>query len=397
MGDLMQVSHKRFGAFMAPFHSPTEHPLLALERDLQVLSWLDDLAFDEAWVGEHHSAGWETIASPELILAIAAERTRHIKLGTGVVSLPYHHPMLVAERLALLDQLTHGRILFGVGPGALVTDALMFGVDPTRTRSMMEESLDVIIRLFTETEPLTVTSDWFTLRDAVLQVRPFNRPYMPLAVASMQSPAGPALAGKYGAGLLSVGVFSGVRGAVDLKAQWAVAEEAAANAGRTVDRREWRLVVPLHLAETRQEAIAQIKSRATTWLTQYQRDVLSRPLPEGVPEDRIVETLVERGSWIVGTPDDCIAGIERLEELSGGFGGLLVQAQDWATREHQLRSYELLARYVMPRFQGTRDGVEMSYRHAAETREQTHQAMTAAIERAFLKRERERELASAND
>src|SRR5919206_353631 len=234
----MPPHHKRFGAFMAPFHSPIEHPLLALERDLELLVWLDELDFDEVWVGEHHSAGWEYISSPELFLATAAERTRHIKLGTGVVSLPYHHPMLVAERMALLDNLTRGRVLFGVGPGALPTDALMFGVDPSHTRPMMDESLEVIVRLFTETEPITVESDWFTLRNAVLQVRPYTRPHMPLAVASMQSPAGPALAGKFGAGLLSIGVFFGFRGAVDLKRQWQVGG-GAAEAGRPVRRDGW--------------------------------------------------------------------------------------------------------------------------------------------------------------
>ena len=383
----MQLRNKRFGAFMAPFHSPPEHPLLALERDLELITWLDELAYDEVWVGEHHSAGWEYIASPELFLATAAERTRHIKLGTGVVSLPYHHPMLVAERMAMLDNLTRGRLLFGVGPGALVTDALMFGVDPSRTRPMMDESLGVILRLFTETEPITLESDWFTLRNAVLQVRPFQRPYMPLAVASMQSPAGPALAGKYGGGLLSIGVFFGYRGAVDLKAQWQVAEEAAAEAGRTVNRDEWRLVLPVHLAESRAEAVAQVHDRATAWLTQYQRNVLSRPLPGGVPEDRAVEALVERGSWLVGTPDDCIAAMDRLEELSGGYGGLLVMVQDWATREQQRRSYELMARYVMSRYSGARVGVERAHQLGVAHRLESQAAMQQAIERAFDARE----------
>jgi limonene 1,2-monooxygenase len=379
----MQPRHKRFGAFMAPFHSPTEHPLLALERDMELLTWLDELGFDEAWIGEHHSAGWEYISSPEIFLAMAAERTRHIKLGTGVVSLPYHNPMLVAERLALLDNLTRGRVLFGVGPGALVTDALMFGVDPSRTRPMMDEALGVILRLFTESQPITIESDWFTLRNAVLQVRPYTRPHMPLAVASMQSPAGPALAGKYGAGLLSVGVFFGFRGAVDLKAQWQVAEDAAAEAGQAVNRDEWRLVLPVHLAETRQQAIDQIHDRAVAWLTRYQRDVLGRPLPEGVPEDRVVETLADRGSWVVGTPDDCVAAIERLDELSGGFGGLLVMVQDWATRENQRRSYELLSRYVMPRYTDALVGVKAAYAHGVAHSSESTQAMRQAIEKAF--------------
>jgi limonene 1,2-monooxygenase len=382
------LKHKKFGAFMAPFHPPAEHPRLALERDMELLTWLDELGFDEAWVGEHHSAGWEYIASPELFIAIAAERTRHIKLGTGVVSLPYHHPLMVAERMVMLDNLTRGRVLFGVGPGALVTDALMLGIEPTRTRPMMEEALEVIVRLFTETEPFTVESDWFTLRDAVLQVRPYTQPHMPLAVASMQSPSGPAVAGKFGAGLLSIGVFAGFRGPVDLAGQWRVAEEAASVAGRSVRRDEWRLVMPVHLAETRSEALAQVHDRATAWVTGYQRDVLSRPLPEGVPEDQVVEALAERGAWIVGTPDDCIATIDRLDERSGGFGGLLVMVQDWATREQQRRSYELLARYVMPRYQGAVSGVQSAYRHAADHRQDSQQAMQQSIERAFEARER---------
>jgi limonene 1,2-monooxygenase len=373
---------------MAPFHAPTEHPLLALERDIELLTWLDDLGYDEAWVGEHHSAGWEYIASPEMVIAVAAERTRRIKLGTGVVSLPYHHPMMVAERMVLLDNLTRGRALFGVGPGALVTDALMLGIEPTRTRPMMEESLEVIVRLFTETEPLTVESDWFTLRDAVLQMRPYTQPHMPIAVASMQSPAGPALAGRFGGGLLSIGVFAGFRGPVDLQGQWRVAEEAAARAGRSVSRDQWRLVMNVHLAETRREALAHVHDRATAWVTQYQRDVLSRPLPDGVPEDEVIEALADRGMWIVGTPDDCVAAIDRLDDLSGGFGGLLVMVQDWATREQQRRSYELLARYVMPRFQGALAGVDSAYRHAVDHRQEGQDAMHQSIERAFQARER---------
>lgn len=383
----MHVGYKRFGAFIPPFHSPAENPNLALARDMELICWLDTLAYDEAWVGEHHSAGWEYLSSPELFIAVAAERTRHIKLGTGVVSLPYHHPFMVAERMALLDNLTHGRVLFGVGPGSLITDALMLGVEPTRTRPMMEEALGVILRLFTETEPLTVESDWFKLHDAVLQVRPFTKPYMPLAVASMQSPAGPALAGRYGASMLSMGVFSGVRGAVDLKAQWRVAEEAASAAGQTMRREDWRLVVNVHLADSRNEAIGAIRDGATAWLTRYQRDVLSRPLPEGVSEDRAVEALIDSGSWIVGTPDDCIAGIERLDELSGGFGGLLVMVQDWASHDAQKRSYELLARYVMPRYSGALAGVQASYAHAVDIRDRSQQSSRQAIESAFARRE----------
>ena len=161
----MDISSKmKFGVFMAPFHRVGENPTLALERDLELIQWLDSLGFDEAYIGEHHSAGWETIASPELFMATAAERTRNIRLGTGVISLPYHHPLMVANRMVLLDHLTRGRVILGVGPGALASDALMLGIKAERQREMMHESLDVIMRLFTETEPITYKTDWFCVR-----------------------------------------------------------------------------------------------------------------------------------------------------------------------------------------------------------------------------------------
>src|SRR5436190_23108176 len=170
----------KFGIFMAPFHRINENPTLALERDLELVQWLDTLGFDEVWVGEHHSAGWETISCPEIFIGIAADRTRHIKLGTGVISLPYHHPFMVANRMVLLDHLTRGRVMLGVGPGALVTDALMLGIEPNRQRPRMEESMRAIVHLLTSDEPLTMETDWFTLRTVRLHLRPFTQPPFPL-------------------------------------------------------------------------------------------------------------------------------------------------------------------------------------------------------------------------
>src|SRR5919197_4079809 len=154
----------RFGIFLAPFHRHDENPTLALERDLHLIEHLDALGYDEAWIGEHHSAGTELIASPEVFIAAAAARTRHIRLGTGVSSLPYHHPLLLADRMVLLDHLTRGRVMLGVGPGALPSDAYMMGIEVARQRDMMEEALEAILRLLREDEPITLKTDWFELR-----------------------------------------------------------------------------------------------------------------------------------------------------------------------------------------------------------------------------------------
>ena len=378
----MTVSQRmKFGVFLAPFHRVGENPTLAIERDLELLQWLDYLGFDEAYIGEHHSAGWETIASPEIFIATAAERTRHIRLGTGVISLPYHHPLMVANRMVLLDHLTRGRVILGVGPGALGTDAYMLGIDPSRQREMMDESLGIILRLMTETEPITYKSDWFELHDAHLQLRPYQQPHVPVAVASVESPAGVTLAGKHGAAVLSMAVPRGTVRKTTLKDLWAIAEESAAKHGQTVRREDWGIVSGLHLAETREEAYEDIRVGGARLVTEYFQNTLGNPAPD-VPEDQIVDYMVEHNQWIVGTPDDCVAGIERLQEMSGGFGSFMIRVEDWAPREKILRSYELLARYVMPRFQGSLAGIEMSSRWASDIKEVLQTNRRAAIQRA---------------
>ncbi|MGE3912770.1 MAG: LLM class flavin-dependent oxidoreductase, partial [Chloroflexota bacterium] len=311
-------------------------------------------------------------------------RTRYIKLGTGVVSLPYHHPLMVANRIVQLDHLTRGRVLFGVGPGALVSDALMLGIDPPRQRPMMDEALDVIMRLFTDPTPLTYESDWFRLKNATLQLRPYTQPHPPLAVASMESPSGPLAAGRHGAAILSLSATGGQRGPVDLKKMWAIAEEEAAKHGKTMNRADWRLVASIHIAETREQAINDIRLGSARFVQEYQEAALGRrPKYEGPPE-KLAEKMVESGNWIVGTPDDLVAAINRFDANTGGFGGLLLSANEWASREAILKSYELIARYVMPRFQGSLGGIEDSYRRSVDQSEEIGKARTAALERAHV-------------
>ena len=358
----------KFGVFMAPFHRVGENPTLALERDLELLQWLDTLGFDEAYIGEHHSAGWETIASPELFMATAAERTRHIRLGTGVTSLPYHHPFMVANRMVQLDHLTRGRVILGCGPGALASDALMLGIKPERQRAMMEESLDAIVRLMSDTEPYSIKTDWFEMNEAVLQLRPYQDPIVPVAVASVESPAGVTLAGKHGASVLSLSVPRDTIRKTSLAELWSIAEETAAEHGKTMHRKDWGVVMGVHLADSKEQAFKDIKEGAGNVVTEYFGRTLGNEIPD-VPRDQIVDYMVDHNQWIVGTPDDCIAGIQRLQELTGGFGKFMMRVEDWAPRDKIHRSYELLARYVMPYFQGSLQGIQTSNEWASERRE----------------------------
>ncbi|MFQ6026940.1 MAG: LLM class flavin-dependent oxidoreductase [Dehalococcoidia bacterium] len=373
----------KFGIFLGPFHRVGENPTLAMDRDLELIQWLDQLGYDEAWIGEHHSAGWEIISSPELFMAVAADRTKYIKLGTGVISLPYHHPFMVANRMVQLDHMTHGRVMLGVGPGALPGDAYMLGIDHTVQRRRMDEAFGIILRLFKETEPITYKSDWFELNEAMLQLPPYQTPHMPISVAGNQSPAGVALAGKHGASVLTITVpRDPSSGASDLEGLWSIAEESAAEHNQTMDRFEWRLVLPVHLAETRKEALEDARLGAGRYLREYSEGTNGRKAAYDGPLEKVIDHMADNGSWIVGTPDDCIEGIKKLEQRSGGFGGFLVQTIDWAPREKMLRSYELLARHVMPHFQGTAQRTAASNQWAAERQEQLVAGRVRAIERA---------------
>jgi len=244
----MEDRFLKTGVFLAPFHPLDENPLLALDRDMELLAHLDRLNYHEAWIGEHHSGGFEIIACPEMFIAGAAERTRHIRLGTGVVSLPYHNPFTIAGRMMQLDYMTRGRAMFGVGPGSLVYDAVKMGLKPEEQRRKLDEALDVIMDLM-QGRAVTKKTDWFDLREARLQLKSYSQPMMEMAVASNRSPVGAVAAGKHNIGMLSIGGTSDDA----LKAHasnWSVYEESSRAAGKTPDRRKWRIVTFAHVAET---------------------------------------------------------------------------------------------------------------------------------------------------
>ena len=369
----------RFGIFLAPFHRVGENPTVALDRDLELIEYLDKLNFDEAWIGEHHSAGWELIASPELMIAAAAARTKTIKLGTGVSALPYHHPFILADRMVQLDHMTRGRAMFGVGPGALTSDAYMLGIDALTQRQRMDEALGVILRLF-RGETVTAKTDWFTMNEARLQIAPYTFPNMPVAVASTFSPAGPQAAGKHGVGILSVAA-SQPGGLISLSKTWEMAAEAAEKADKGLSREDWRVVMPIHLADTREEAIRDVDAGSQGFNKDYFEDTLGRPVDPTVKPD--VASQVERGGAIVGTPDDAIEAIERMLELSGGFGAVLGLAHEWTTWEKTKHSFELFARYVAPHFQGQLNRVRESQQYVSEHRTTIFGPNAAAIGKAF--------------
>src|SRR5262249_23997381 len=334
----------RFGAFLAPHHPIGEHPMLQFRRDLDFVEHLDRLGFDEFWCGEHHSSGWEMIASPEMFLAAAGERAKRIGLGTGVISLPYHHPFNVAQRMVQLDHMTGGRAIFGSGPGALASDAHTLGIDPMVQRDRQDEALGIIRRLF-KGERITAKSEWFTLKDAALQLLPLQEE-MPCVVASQISPSGMTLAGKNGIGIISIGSMS-TEGLQSLPQQWAFAEEAAANHGKIADRSQWRVLLSWHIAETRDRARIEARDGLLRHHNEYIVGTLQRPglRPYGSPDEAVDKAAFADGAAAtIGTPDDLVAKIKSVLEVSGGFGTIVGGGPGWGNVGKTFRSRDRVAR-----------------------------------------------------
>ena len=342
----------KFGIFQAPYHPLNGNPTLQIRRDIQLAQVADELGFDEYWMGEHHSSGIENIPSPELFIAAAAERTSRITFGTGVISLPYHHPLLVADRIAQLDHQTNGRVILGVGPGKLPVDAIMMGIDPVNQRRMQGESLEAITRLL-RGEVVNMETDWFTLKDGRAQLLPVRPEGIEIAVASTISPSGSVLAAKHGASLFSLA--AGDKAGFDaLDRNWDVYEKESLANGYDATRSNWRVVTPMFLAESREEADRAIR-RKVLHHTDYLEQVSDMKFPWARDPQSAIEQLRGEGwpsfgSAVIGTPDEAIEAIEAMIEKTGGFGSFLVINYDMADWDTTKKSYELFAEEVIPHF-----------------------------------------------
>lgn len=331
----------RFGIFLQPVHHPSEHPTLALDRDLELVTLLDRLGYDEAWIGEHHSTGWENIGSPEVFIAAASQRTERIRLGTGVVQLGLHHPLVALDRMILLDHLTRGRAMFGVGVGGgLPSDLKVVGLTAEEAGRRLSESLTAMLELLSSEDPVTIETDWFELKDAVLQLAPYTKPHMQFAVASM-NPKNIELMGKLGGQVLLGPVPDWVPEIFEHL------QRGAESVGREASRDQIVLSYRMHIDEDRETAIREFKDGTITEQYDFNVAVNGRPLPGSDP-DEWYEGFVDQ--MLIGDVDDVIEKIEWIQEASGGVGGILFQPRDWAGQEAQKRSFELFASEVAPRF-----------------------------------------------
>jgi limonene 1,2-monooxygenase len=285
--------------------------------------------------------------------------------------------------------------MLGCGPGQLVTDAFMLGIEPAEQRRMMAEALEVIVPLL-RGEVVTRKTDWFDLQNASSQLPPYQWPSPEVAVAGAISPTGAIAAGRHGVGLLSLAA-SGPEGYEALPRHWEVCEETAAKHGTAVDRSNWRLVVPMHIAETREQALSDMEW-GTLKLARYMEALGGAPPPFAGSTAQMLEAWMGPGLPIFGkltcgTPDDAIALIESLHGKSGGFGTVLFLVHNCANPAATRKSYELIARHVVPAVNGRNQLRERSMAWATANASTFMPALAGGIEKAIDEYEREREKA----
>ena len=341
----------KFSLFMMPCHHPKENPALSFQRDIDLILLADKLGFDEAFIGEHHSGGWETMPAPEMALSMAAVKAQRIRLGTSVFSAPFHHPFYLAERMAFLDHLTHGRAILGVGPCSLVTDKILFNMEEAALVPMLHEAVDVIVRLLESEDPINHKGEFWEFENLQLQLKSFQKPRLPIAMPSAATPANLEMIGRNDMIWLSP---TG-KNRPDAKRNWEIVEKGARDVGKIANRDNWRITTYMYLAESREKAWDEVREGimreaeyfSAIGLQGHYAEYDGQPFSEFTPE-----SCADRRDWVIGTPDDAIAWIESKIQETGGFGGMLLHSPEWTDRFKWERSMEMFARYVMPNFQG---------------------------------------------
>jgi alkanesulfonate monooxygenase SsuD/methylene tetrahydromethanopterin reductase-like flavin-dependent oxidoreductase (luciferase family) len=352
------------GIFMYPGHKPDKPLGEGAEWDLELIRWADELGYSQVWIGEHYTAPWETCPAPDLLIAQALKETDRVRLGAGSHNLPYHHPAALAHRVAYLDHLSKGRINFGIGASGTPSDLHLFGVDGESgvNRRMMWESIDAILRLWSDPEPYEWTGEFWTVNKPEtmpggilgFHITPYQDPHPPISVSGV-SPNSSSLekAGERGFIPLSIAFNDNY-----LQGHWEGYERGAASAGLDADRGKWGIVREIFVAETDEEAVSLcLEGGVGDFLEGYWLPVVSRvgllgmyKTDPDMPDSEVTTEFILRNSAMVGSVDTVVERIRSSAEAVGGFGTLLQLGSDFSENPAALRqSMELLTQEVMPR------------------------------------------------
>ncbi len=354
----------KFGMFSMPSHPPERDIKQGWDFDLQTIIWGDEFGYSEAWVGEHYAAKWEPHPAPDLLVMAALKATKNIRVGPGGFLLPYYHPAALANRVAMMDHLSEGRLNFGIAASGLPSDWEMFGIDGFggENREMTAEAIDMIMQMWTEEPGWKQEGKYWTSSvpngmpdlELVQHLKPVQEPHPPIGVAGLSSPSPTLeLAGENGWIPMSLNLNPGY-----VKGHWDSYVAGAKRGGHNPSRSEWRMVREIFVADTDEEAyemtVNGMMGRMTReyWLPllgAFEFNDFIKADPSHSNDDLSPEYQAEH-NWIIGSVDTVVEKIEKIYADVGGFGYLLQFGFDYADHPEQWRrSMELIGTEVMPR------------------------------------------------
>jgi alkanesulfonate monooxygenase SsuD/methylene tetrahydromethanopterin reductase-like flavin-dependent oxidoreductase (luciferase family) len=322
----------------------------------------DELGYSEAWIGQHHSVAWEPIPSNDLFIANALPRTKQIHFGTGVTLVPYHHPVNIAVRLAMLDHLSRGRLLCGFGQSGIATDLSLFDLpaDPQRLGLMTVEGIDMVLKLWQTDAPFDFQGDFWRIRidqqNPAIQsgviLKPYQKPHPPVAMSVVKGRSMAArMAGQRGFIPLSGNLIP----ASTLPLHWETYAAGASEAGRPEpDRALWRVARNILVGESTAAALEHALSgtfaRSYDYLIKLSGPGRLAGFKEDpdMPDEAVTPEYCVRKLAIVGDVDECIRRLQEIWTMTGGFGTLLMIAHDWDDKARWLQSMRLLKNEVLP-------------------------------------------------
>jgi alkanesulfonate monooxygenase SsuD/methylene tetrahydromethanopterin reductase-like flavin-dependent oxidoreductase (luciferase family) len=351
----------RFGTFYFLQAAPGLTHAEVIHRELEQMVWTEELGFDEVWLTEHHFIDYGLAVDPGTLAAAAASRTRRIRIGLAAAILPFHHPLRLAEQLALVDVIARGRLDVGVGRGNRPAEFTGYDIPQQESRERFEEAIDIMLRAWTE-ERFSYDGRFFTIRDARVIPKPLQRPHPPMYQVCA-SKDGVESAARRGWAMLNSVLF----GSPDqLLAHRDAYVEVLRQGGRPEAEvadlmRRWGVSRHIYVAPTDAQALAEARDAEMWYQDSFRRFIVPERIadahPSLQPVFRAMAEALSKVTWeglvaetlAFGSPDTVARHLEAMRKMGVGqmlcwmnFGGL--------PQDRIRRSMELFAREVMPHF-----------------------------------------------
>jgi natural product biosynthesis luciferase-like monooxygenase protein len=329
-----------------------------MRRFVDLLVESEALGFDSLWANEHHfDAYGGIIPSPPILLSALAQRTKQVRLGSSIIVLPLHNPIEIAEQMAMIDNLSDGRIELGVGRGFVAYDYDRLGVTLDGAQDRLREELEIILKAWSG-EAFTHHGTHYRYDNLEVWPRPQQRPHPPVWISCSQTPASFEWAARQGYSILTVAY----RGVESLIKNNRLYRETWNSAGRPTGQHRIATHDQVVLSDDSREAKEIIRTALRRYLAATTHTLervradsarLATPQYQQVNEELLdIDRMVAECRIIAGTPDEAVATLKRAHEMLGFtqidctfyFGGI--------SYEQAQRSLRLYASEVMPRLRG---------------------------------------------